>query len=194
MKAVLLHNANQLPSVPIAYAKDMKETYDTMRKILQAINYNTYQWKIVSDLKVLTILLGLQGGYTKNPCYFCEWDSRAAENHYRRRDWPPRQSIRIGQKNMINLPLVPTNNVILPPLHLKLGYMKQFVKQLNPDGKAFAYLKSLFPKLSDAKIKEGEFNKQIKNHQNQTIKINANNNTFFFRCLCGSANKESDEG
>lgn len=138
----------------------MKESYETMQKILQAINYNKYQWKIVSDLKVLTILLGLQGGYTKNPCYFCEWDSRAAENHYSRRDWPPRKSI-VGQKNMINLPLVETKNIILPPLHLKLGYMKQFGKRLDPAGKAFSYLKSLFPKLSDAKIKEGEF-KRIK--------------------------------
>ncbi|XP_036342331.1 uncharacterized protein LOC118751619 [Rhagoletis pomonella] len=70
LKVVLIHNENQLPTVPIAYATDMKETYQTMEKILRLINYNKHQWQIVSDLKVLTILLGMQGGYTKHPCYF----------------------------------------------------------------------------------------------------------------------------
>ena len=77
LKAVLLHNENQLPSVLVAYATDMKETYQTMKKILRLIDYNKHQWPIVSDLKVLTVLLEMQGGYTKHPCYLCEWDSRA---------------------------------------------------------------------------------------------------------------------
>lgn len=46
-------------------------------------------------------------------------------------------------------------NIILPPLHLKLGYMKQFVKRLNVDSEAFHHIKSSFPRLSEAKIKEG---------------------------------------
>lgn len=43
----------------------------------------------------------------------------------------------------------------MPPLHLKLGYMKQFFKKLDQKGRAFLYLKTLFPKLNEAKIKEG---------------------------------------
>ena len=35
LKAVLLPNENQLPSVPVAYATDMKESYQTMEKILR---------------------------------------------------------------------------------------------------------------------------------------------------------------
>jgi len=35
--------------------------------------------------------------------------------------------------------------------------MKQFVKGLNPSSKAFNYLKSCFPKLSEAKITAGIF-------------------------------------
>lgn len=35
--------------------------------------------------------------------------------------------------------------------------MKQFVKALNKEGACFQYIKSQFPKLSDAKIKEGVF-------------------------------------
>lgn len=156
LKAVLLHNNNQLPSVPVAYATDMKETYQTMEKILRLINYNKYHWQIVSDLKVLTILFGMQGGYTKNPCYFCEWDSRA-KNHYMCKDWPSRQFFQLGRKNVLNVPLVKADDIILPPLHLKLGYMKQFVKRLHKDSEAFLHLKLVFPKLSDAKIKEGTY-------------------------------------
>ena len=56
--------------------------------------------------------------------------------------------------NVLNIPLVKANNIIFPPLHLNLGYMKQFVKRLYKDSKAFIHLKSVFPRLSDAKIKE----------------------------------------
>lgn len=132
----------------------MKETYGTMKKILRLVDYKTFQWQIVSDLKVLTILFGMQGGYTKFPCFFCEWDSRG-QNQYECSDWPARKLFQIGQKNVVNIPLVHPDKIILPPLHLKLGYMKQFVKKLDKDSEAFLHLKSVFPKISDAKIKEG---------------------------------------
>lgn len=134
----------------------MKETYDTMEKILRLVNYSTHKWKIVADLKVLTILFGMQGGYTKYPCYLCEWDSRS-RNHYECKIWPSRESHQIGQKNILNLPLVTAENVILPPLHLKLGFMKQFVKKLDVNGQAFSHLKTVFPNLSEAKIKAGMY-------------------------------------
>jgi len=37
LQAVLLHIENQLPSVPIAYGNRMKETYESMEKILQFV-------------------------------------------------------------------------------------------------------------------------------------------------------------
>lgn len=45
----------------------------------------------------------------------------------------------------------------MSPLHFKLGWFKNFVKSLPKDGDAFRYLKSVFPSLSDAKIKEDVF-------------------------------------
>lgn len=48
-------------------------------------------------------------------------------------------------------------NVILPPLHIKLGLMKNFVKALDPDSAAMQYMRTFFPKLSEAKVKEGIF-------------------------------------
>ena len=47
--------------------------------------------------------------------------------------------------------------MLLPPLHIKLGLIKQFVKSLPRDGDCFRYLCSKFPKLSEAKLKEGVF-------------------------------------
>ena len=35
--------------------------------------------------------------------------------------------------------------------------MKNFVKALKPNGEGFGYLKQLFPRITDAKIKEGIF-------------------------------------
>ena len=45
----------------------------------------------------------------------------------------------------------------MPPLHIKLGLVKQFVKALNKDGDAFQHIDALFPYLSDAKKKAGIF-------------------------------------
>ena len=125
-----------------------------MEKILRLVNYGMHKWKVVADLKVLTVLFGMQGGYTKYPCYLCEWDSRAL-NHYGCKVWPPRETHQIGQKNVLSVPLIKAENVILPPLHLKLGYMKQFVKNLDVNGEAFCHLKAVFPNLSEEKIKGG---------------------------------------
>lgn len=47
----------------------------------------------------------------------------------------------------------------MPPLHIKLGLFKNFVKALLKRGNsvAFEYLKSVFHNVSDAKIKEGVY-------------------------------------
>ncbi|XP_076659865.1 uncharacterized protein LOC143363151 [Halictus rubicundus] len=60
-------------------------------------------------------------------------------------------------KNIKHEYLVESENVILPPLHIKLGIMKNFVKAMDKTGPAFEYLKTKFPTISDAKIKEGIF-------------------------------------
>ena len=54
-------------------------------------------------------------------------------------------------------PLVDMNKVLLPPLHIKLGLMKNFVKALHKNGAAFQHLSTVFPGLSPAKLKEGIF-------------------------------------
>ncbi|UYV80495.1 hypothetical protein LAZ67_19000325 [Cordylochernes scorpioides] len=157
MKAVLLHNGNKFPSVPIAHASNMKETYENMKLLLKKIEYERYGWKICSDLKVVALLRGLQLGYTKFCCFLCEWDSRDRERHYIKKIWPNRKIFTPGYKNIANLPLIDSENIYLPPLHIKLGLMKNFVKAMDRNASGFAYLKQKFSSISEAKIKEGIF-------------------------------------
>ena len=58
---------------------------------------------------------------------------------------------------MINEPLVDRDSILLPPLHIKLGLMKQFVKALDKNGDCFGYIRSRFPGTSYEKVRAGIF-------------------------------------
>jgi len=75
LKEVLLHNGNRFPSVPLAHAANMKESYESMKLLLGKIKYDVFKWKLFVDLKVVALLLGMQLEYTKYYCFLCEWDS-----------------------------------------------------------------------------------------------------------------------
>ena len=62
-----------------------------------------------------------------------------------------------GEHNLKENPLVDMKKVLLPPLHIKIGLMKNFVKALHKNGAAFQHLSTVFPGLSAAKLKEGIF-------------------------------------
>ena len=111
---------------------------------------------VCGDLKAISVVLGQQGGYTKFPCFLCEWDSRAKAKHWNQKVWPKR-TLKVGEKNVRFESLVDPKKVILPPLHIKLGIMKQFVKALQKDAETFKYLSSKFLSLSEAKLKDVVF-------------------------------------
>lgn len=164
LKGVLLHNGNTYASVPVAHSVHLKETYENLELLLNKIKYSEYCWQLCGDLKIISMLLGQQSGFTKYPCFLCEWDSRARNLHYIQKEWPLRERLVPGQKNVQRDALVDPNLVLLPPLHIKLGLIKQFVKALNKQGDCFKYLCDKFPTLSEAKLKEGIFvGPQIRN-------------------------------
>jgi hypothetical protein len=66
--------------------------------------------------------MGLQQGYTKYFCFLCEWDSRA------KRDWPQRTSLKVREKNVQHPALAEWHKILLPPLNINIGLMKNFVK------------------------------------------------------------------
>lgn len=155
LKAVLLHITNSKNSVPVALSTNTKETYASLKKIIDRINYNDHMWKICADLKVIALLKGMQTGYTKNMCFMCLWDTRFKGDQYQKDDWPIRGRARLQHNNVIERELVPTEKVLLPPLHIKLGIVKNFIKALDREGEAFNELTRVFPRLSSSKIKEG---------------------------------------
>ena len=93
--------------------------------------------------------MDMQAGFTKYCCFLCHWDSRAVSQHYKQKDW--------GSRSLKENPLVGMNKVLPPPLHIKLGLMKNFVKAFHKNGAAFQHLSTLFPGLSAVKLKDGVF-------------------------------------
>ncbi|CAL1671987.1 unnamed protein product [Lasius platythorax] len=158
LKAVLLHNTNKYASVPIAHSVTMKEEYTNIKMVLKKIKYDEHKWQICGDLKITSMILGQQSGFTKYPCFLCLWDSRDRKNHYRKKVWPERNTMKPGSMNIIKESLINKSKVLLPPLHIKLGLIKQYVKALNQEGDCFRYIEQKFPNISDTKLKEGIFN------------------------------------
>jgi hypothetical protein len=157
LKAVLLHNGNQLPSIPVAHSVHLKEEYQNVKKLLTALKYEEYEWEVIGDFKMVSFLMGLQGGYIKFPCYLCLFDSRDTAAHYVKKNWPQRTEFSTGRNNVKWEPLIKSEKVLMPPLHIKLGLMKQFVTALEKDKPAFKYLQAFFPRLSEAKVTAGIF-------------------------------------
>lgn len=52
--------------------------------------------------------------------------------------------LNVGRHNVIRTPLIQPSNYLLPPLHIKLGLIKQYVKALDKDGDCFQYLRGKF--------------------------------------------------
>ena len=157
LKAVLLHNGNIYASVPVGRSVQLKETYENMAMLLKNIKYNEHKWLVCGDLKVIGILVDQQRGYTKLPCFLCEWDSRADKDHWKIKHWPTRTEFAPGAKNIKYEKLLEPDKILLPPLHIKLGLMKQFVKALDKQGRCFEYICSKFPNISSEKLKAGIF-------------------------------------
>jgi hypothetical protein len=127
LKVLLLHNGSKYASVPVGHSVHVKESYENLALVLTNLNCEDRGWMICGDLKVLSMLLGQQSGYTKYRCFLCEWDSRAKSQHWTQKQWPSRVALKPGDKNVVRDSLIDPKKVLLPPLHIKLGLMKQFI-------------------------------------------------------------------
>ena len=78
--------------------------------------------------------------------------------HYTKKNWPLREElVPCKERNVTNDPLVDRDRILFPPLHIKLGLIKQFTKALDKDGDCFTYLCQAFPGLTMEKLKAGIF-------------------------------------
>ena len=81
LNAVLLHNGNDYPSVPIGHSVHMRESFDNMAFLLDHMKYLQYN--------MIGLLMGMQCGYTKYCFFLCEWDSPAPPFALRRKKLEP---------------------------------------------------------------------------------------------------------
>ncbi|GFX08762.1 uncharacterized protein TNCV_4227821 [Trichonephila clavipes] len=109
LKAVLLHNGNILPFIPIGHSVHVMETDANVKLHLELIKDEDYKWWICGDLKIIALLMGMQLGSTKYCSFLC---SKSAL--YTRQ--------KAGEKSEI-LREREENNILLPPLHIKLALM-----------------------------------------------------------------------
>lgn len=87
----------------------------------------------------------------------CLWDTRFKGNQYQKHDWIDRASAPNLRGNVIHPALMDKEKVLMPPLHIKLGIVKNFIKSIVGRPEVFECLRKIFPRLSIAKIKEGIF-------------------------------------
>ena len=64
-----------------------------------------------------------------------------------------RENMVSGGCNIIKEPLVEINKTILPPLHVKLGLIKELVQALDKEGNCFKHICKAFPGLTNKKPK-----------------------------------------
>ncbi|XP_058890837.1 uncharacterized protein LOC131740095 [Acipenser ruthenus] len=58
LKAVLLHNGNKYPSLPLAHSVHLKEDYNSIKTLLDALKYDEYGWEVIGDFKMVAFLMG----------------------------------------------------------------------------------------------------------------------------------------
>jgi hypothetical protein len=77
LKDVLLHNGNVFAPIPVAHSIHLKKTYDSLKRLLNSVNYKAHGLLVCGDFRVIALLLGLQVGYITMPCFLCKRDSWA---------------------------------------------------------------------------------------------------------------------
>ena len=154
LKCVLLHKGNKFACIPIGHSVVIKKHYLNVKTVLNKLGYSEHNWTVCVDYKMVKFLLGKQEGYTKYPCFLCYWDRPAITQHWVKKGWSAREDLAVGDKNIINEPLVGRDRIILPPLHIKLGLMKHLVKALDKHGDCFNYFVKKLPGLSMEKMKQ----------------------------------------
>jgi len=75
LKAVLIHNGSKYASIPVAHSVHHKKTYEIIKNLFILIKYEEHKRRICGDFKVIGMSLRQQAGYTKLPCFLCEWNS-----------------------------------------------------------------------------------------------------------------------
>jgi hypothetical protein len=61
--------------------RSREQEFTSLELVLTKIGYTAHNWMICGGPKMLCMVLGQQAGYTKYPCFMCDWDNRASSQH-----------------------------------------------------------------------------------------------------------------
>jgi hypothetical protein len=67
--------------------------------------------------------------------------ARVTDQHFMQKVWPETGQLITGMYNVIHEALVPRETILLPPYHIKLGLLKQFVKALDSNSAAVHHIR-----------------------------------------------------
>jgi len=96
----------------------------------------------------------MQNGFTKFYCFLYEWNSLATHGLSSIEGWTQHEQFQPGQTKISETSSwYIQRKLYLPPLHIKLGMMKNFVSAVGHNVKEFQYLQHKFPQVSESKIK-----------------------------------------
>ena len=104
----------------------LKESYESIKTLLDAIQYNQNKWYQCGDVKIIGILMGMQGQFTKHCCFHCLRDSRATAEHYVRKDWPARVTYIPGNANIKKVLLMDPKKCINAPSLYEIRFNDEF--------------------------------------------------------------------
>ena len=90
-------------------------------------------------LKIIAILIDLQGWFTKYCWVLCLWDSLATEHTLIKKEWTKRTSFQPWASNIEHTPLIISEKV-LPSFHIELGLMKIFARAMDKEDEEFKNL------------------------------------------------------
>ena len=71
---MLLHSGNLFGVIPTGHSVYLKEKHEQITVVLHLLKYDDHKCVIRVDRKMVSLLLGQQGGCTKYPCFLCLWD------------------------------------------------------------------------------------------------------------------------
>lgn len=149
LKAVLLHHGSQYASVPVGQSVHLKERYENLALVFNKIKYADHCWTICGDLKVIPCFLVNKVDIESSHVAFVSWRAVIRQvNIGSKKEWPKRQNLEPGTKNVFRNSLFYPKKLLLPLLHIKLDVMKQFVKAIPKYVDWFKYLCKMFPGLS----------------------------------------------
>ena len=137
---------NLFSVILIGHSVSFKKDYGDIKRVFELLKYDEHKWIICVDLKMFCFLLGQQKEVFSQDCFLCMWDSQARKNHWVKREWPLREQLTPRVANVVHEPLVDREKFVFPPLRIKFGLIKQFIKPLDYDDDSFK-----FSQLNDGK-------------------------------------------